>query len=102
MKARRTQPFFNDSFEIDLNHGGEHSIGKAKTVRPISTRKPIHLTLRSSHAVGKYSFRTRRNKEFITQLIETLKLKWGIKIYKYSINGNHLHFALRALSRPGF
>ena len=58
--------------------------------------------MRSSHAVGSYSFHTKKNREFITALIKSLSRKWGIRIYEFSINSNHLHFALRALTRNGF
>ncbi len=83
-------------------HGGEYSVGKRKKSRPLNTRKPIHLTLRSSYAVGKNSFRTKKNEAFISKLITSLSRMWGIRIYQYSIHGNHLHLSLKALTRQGF
>ncbi len=102
MAARTRQRLVDDSFKHSLVHGGEYSIGKRKKFRPFNTRKPIHLTLRSSYAVGSYSFRTKKNEAFISKLITSLSRKWGIRIYNHSINCNHLHFNLRAYTRRGF
>ena len=102
MAPRARQLLLDDSFKYSPVHGGEHSVGKRKKSRPLNTRKPIHLTLRSSYAVGKHSFRTKRNEAFISKLIKELSRKWGIRIYKHSINSNHLHFSLKALTRRGF
>ena len=102
MAASQKQLLLDDSFIFSPFHGGEYAMGKRKKARPISTKKPIHLTLRSSCAVGVYSFRTKRNREFITALVRSLSRKWGIRIYEFSINSNHLHFAVRALTRKGF
>ena len=100
--GRAKQLLLDDSFKVSVVHGGQYSVGKRKTARPISTRKPMHLTLRSSYAVGSYSFRTKENYAFIDKLIKTVSKKWGIRIYKNSINGNHLHFDLLATTRRGF
>ena len=102
MAVSQRQLLLDDSFIFSPLHGGEYAIGKRKEARPISTKKPIHLTLRSSYAVGVYSFRTKRNREFISALVRSLSRKWGIRIYEFSINSNHLHFALRTLTRKGF
>ena len=102
MAPRTRQLLLDDSFKYLPVHGGEHSVGKRKKSRPLNTRKPIHLTLRSSYAVGNYSFRTKKNEAFISKLITSLSRKWGIRIYKHSINSNHFHFSLRATTRRGF
>lgn len=101
MAASRRQLLLDDSFIFSPIHGGEYATGRRKIGRPISAKKPIHLTLRSSHAVGVLSFRTKKNREFISALIKSLSRKWGIRIYEFSINSNHLHFALRTLTRRG-
>ncbi len=102
MAAKTRQLLLDDSLKFSPLHGGEYSIGKRKKSRPINTRKPIHLTLRSSYTVGKNSFRTKKNEGFTSKLIKELSRKWGIRIYKHSINSNHLHFSLRAYTRRGF
>ena len=97
-----SQLSFGGDFKQALVHGGEYSKGKRKSLRPISTKKPMHVTLRSSEAVGKLSFRQTRNLSFIENLLPGVAKKWGIRLYRVSINGNHLHFALKAETCRGF
>lgn len=42
-------------------HGGELSVGVRKNARPIVTRRPMHLVMRSTLAVGPRSFLVARN-----------------------------------------
>jgi REP element-mobilizing transposase RayT len=81
----------------DLQYGGNHNLGKAKIIRPLSTRKPIHVTLRSSRAKGALSLR--RHKPKIERILELQSRRWGVRIYRSSINGNHIHLALRGQNR---
>ena len=81
-------------------HGGSLSIGRRKSERPLSTRKPIHLTLRSSRAKGAWSLR--RFKDGIRKLAEKVATRWGIKIYSLTVNGNHLHVVIRIGNRKCF
>ena len=62
----------------------------------------MHVTMRSSEARGKLSFRHARNLAFIRKLLPDTARKWGIQIYKLSINGNHFHFLIKANTRRGF
>ena len=101
MKAR-SQLLLSEDFEMSLVHGGEYSVGKRKKSRPVTTKRPMHITMRSSEARGKLSFRHARNLAFIRNLLPHVARKWGIKIYQLSINGNHLHFLLKASHRKGF
>ena len=70
--------------------GGETLIGKRKTTRPLSDRKPIHLILRSD-SVNVF---TPTNKS-LKRLIYNLAEKYSIKIYELALNHNHIHFVLR-------
>ena len=97
-----SQLSFGGEFKRRLVHGGEHSIGKRKVARPVSTRKAMHVTLRSSHAVGELSFRRSSNLQFIETLLPRVGKKWGVRIYRVSVNGNHIHLALKADQREGF
>jgi len=83
-------------------HGGAHAVGRRKSVRPFSSKRPIHLTMRSSWAQGHYSLRRAENQEFIRAAVTRLAAKWGVKVYKLSINSNHLHFVVRGKTRCGF
>jgi REP element-mobilizing transposase RayT len=83
-------------------HGGEYAKGKRKTARPFDTKKPVHLVLRASSAKGTLSLLSPRNQIPVKQIIHKFARRWGVTIYKYSNNGNHLHLALRAKNRWEF
>lgn len=78
-------------------HGGAHSIGKRKTTRPLSTKRPIHFTLRSEYAYGTRSLLKYK------MLIDKMQKKWGryfnIRIYRYAVCGNHVHFLIKGKNR---
>ena len=83
-----------------VEHGGTLSCGKRKGPRPFIRAKPLHLVLRSSHAKGTQSLHLHR--EFILQHLTALTRKWGITVYQFSNNSNHLHLLIRARDRGGF
>ena len=70
--------------------GGETLIGKRKTARPLSDKKPIHLVLRSD-SVKAF---TPRNKS-LKRLIYNLAEKYSIKIYELALNHTHIHFVIK-------
>ena len=92
----------SDELKLVTVHGGEYSVGKRKTARPFSSKKPIHMTMRSSWASGEYSLRRPEHQKFIRELVEELSEKWHVKVYELSINSNHLHFLIRGKTRLGF
>ncbi len=77
-------------------HGGDHARGLRKTKRPFHSKKPMHLVLRSSRAVGHFSMGSIGNKKWVKATIEKYAALCEVTIYKYSNNGNHLHLAIRA------
>ena len=70
--------------------GDETLIGKRKTARPLSDKKPIHLVLRSSSV----KVLTPTNKS-LKRLIYTLAEKYSIKIYELALNHNHIRFVIK-------
>lgn len=68
-------------------------IGKRKVKRPLSTKKPIHLILRSS----KHDLR--RNERQLTQRWNQLSGKFGIKTYRLVVASNHVHAIVRLHSQ---
>ncbi|MBX9769142.1 MAG: transposase [Bdellovibrionales bacterium] len=90
-------------FKKDLRfHGGRLLLGKRKSLRPLSTKDPIHLVLRSSWAWGRWSFLGPQNKPVISSMIKTLSQKYGVRIYRTAIQSNHLHLVLRIESRKTY
>lgn len=81
-------------------YGGTVSVGKRKERRPVVTKRPMHLVLKSSKAVGVTSLHGRSR--FIEALYKRLAKKHLIKVFEFSNNGNHLHFVIQAKTREGF
>lgn len=83
-------------------YGGLSSKGHRKLERPFSSRKWIHLVLKSDKANGPLSFLSTNHKIFIQRLIAEKSRKFGVTIGDYVNMGNHLHIKLRAGSRTQF
>jgi hypothetical protein len=50
-------------------HGGTLNKGKRKLERPLSTRKSIHLVLKSDKAKGRFSFLNPHNKLLVNRIL---------------------------------
>jgi len=85
----RTKPFGGDLLKK----------AKARTARPLSTRKAMHLVLRSSQATGEWGFRTPRNREIVSHTLNKASAKTGVKIYRVANSGNHLHLIVKLTNR---
>ena len=92
--------FFSDS--LLGQHGGDITKGKRKERRPIAINRSMHITLRSSHAKGAWSFLTGRNAKFIKSLLTSLSQQHQVTLYESANSGTHLHLLLRAKSRIDF
>lgn len=99
MKARQLK-LFNEGKKLNLEHGGELAIGKRKGPRPLLTKKPIHLVLRSHSATGPMSLLL--HSRFIRTLIASLCNRFAIVLYEFSINSTHVHLLIRIRDREGF
>jgi hypothetical protein len=92
-------------FKADLRvFGGQLLHGKRRKPRPLSTKEPIHLVMRSSWcgkngAMGTNSFLNPRNKGAIHNLIQGTAKAYGIRIYQVALMSNHLHFVIRISHR---
>lgn len=84
------------------HHGGMYSVGKRKTRRPISVKKPIHLVMRSDIARGAMSLRTVKNWQRTNEILVRYAKRFNVRIYEHSINSNHIHISLRVKHRLDF
>lgn len=103
MKSTRQpkQPFlpgFNRSTK-EAAYGGSHTKGKRKTRRPFDPKQALHVVLRSSRARGEFSMLRPRHCNHIRGLVDRLKARWGVSVYRYANVGNHLHLLIRAKTR---
>ena len=108
MRAKQGQLFQYQQMESThkrygrTQHGGMGSKNHRKLERPLSTKKWIHLVLKSDKAKGPLSFLKPTNQVFIRELLRQKALRFGIKIADYANVGNHLHLKIRISSRENF
>jgi putative transposase len=79
--------------------GGGLLKGNPKGKRPLSTKNPVHLVLKSKRAFGSQSMLDQRHVARIDQLVRRQAKFCGIKIYHFVNVGNHLHLVLRVCDR---
>ena len=79
-----------------LIHGGDLSKGKRKTERPLKMNKPIHIVLRAKRS----GLTTKERK--ITNLLKQYAKRFNIKLYRHSVNSNHIHLLLITPRRKNF
>lgn len=76
--------------------GGTLLKGNAKTKRPLDTKKPLHLVLRSEHPTS-----LRNPKVFgnVNLQVKITAEKYGFRIYEFANVGDHLHVLMRVTNR---
>ena len=67
--------------------------------RPLDTKNTMHLILRSSKAVGDWSFTKKRNKLKVESIIERFSRKYAVRIVLAGIVGNHIHLQIKLANR---
>ena len=67
----------------------------AKTGRPLDSKLPIHLTLRTHKSV----LRLYKTLLVVDNLVEKICKKHGVALYKYANVGNHLHMVIKIPQR---
>lgn len=85
-----------------LEHGSTLREGKRKIARPIDTKRAMHLVMRASRARGHWSMLREEHKSRIEHVIGRTSNRHGVRVYRFSNVGNHLHFLVRARTREGF
>jgi hypothetical protein len=94
-------------FQIPANqsikcHGGNRLKSNPKSARPVSIKRSMHLVLRSSLAKGKLTFLQRERSRQVERIIHSQGRRFGVKVYRLSNAGNHLHLIVLPGSRRGF
>ena len=77
--------------------GGSLIVGKRKTARPLSVKSPIHLILKST---GASCFVPGSRK--LESLIRAHAEKYGIKIYRMSLNWSHIHMVMKLPDKKAY
>jgi REP element-mobilizing transposase RayT len=86
--------------KISNKFGGSLLLGKRKSKRPLSIKKPIHLVLRTEEKRHKILFSPKD--KHLLKLIRDTADRYQIKIYNFSVNWNHFHFVIKVQSREAY
>jgi REP element-mobilizing transposase RayT len=83
-----------------LEHGGDIGVGKRKIARPVDTRRPLHIVLRSSRARRSWSMLRPEIAPHIRRAIASLARRYDVRVYRHANVGNHIHLLATVRSRP--
>lgn len=86
--------------KIALEFGGSRLKGKRKSQRPLSTKRPIHLVLKSGQANGKYALNPTDQR--LKDLVHKMARKFGVRLYSSAINWSHIHLVIRIYHRQDY
>jgi REP element-mobilizing transposase RayT len=81
-----------------------NTCGKRKTQRPLSTKSPIHLILRTNPVLGRqqvakaFSYHGKRNQ----RLLKHISKKFHVQIHQFIFNFTHLHLIISIPSRKSY
>jgi hypothetical protein len=80
--------------------GGSLTARNAREQRPVSSKRAMHLVLRSSLATGQHSLL--RYAQPIEALTRRLAAAKGVRVYRYANAGNHLHLIILPRDRIAY
>jgi REP element-mobilizing transposase RayT len=83
-----------------IEHGGDVRRHRRKLERPVSTRRPLHVTLHSSRAKGPWSLL--RHERTVRETLRACAQRSGVRIYDFANVGSHLHLLVRPRKRDAF
>jgi REP element-mobilizing transposase RayT len=99
--SRAIQASFDDPRVKKHQAFGGTLLKKAKNRhdRPVSSKHPMHLVLKSTQAKGRFGFGTSVNAKKIRSIVDDHCTRYGVKKIQYSNNFNHLHLMVKFPSR---
>jgi REP element-mobilizing transposase RayT len=80
---------------VNLCFGGTTLKGKRKVARPLDSKRPIHLILKATNP-----FLLLRNRQLIGNVLSYFNEKFGVKVYEYAIQADHIHLCAKIPNRP--
>jgi REP element-mobilizing transposase RayT len=81
--------------KYELEHGGNLNRGKRKEARPVCTKRPIHLVLKSERKIFD-------DRSIIIDTAVGFCHKFEIKVYDLAPNLDHLHMVIKVPSREEY
>ena len=102
MRSQRTL-FFEGFKKLGTKEfGGSLINGHPRVARPISTKRAMHIVMRSSMAKGSRSFLQPARAKRLSLLVKKLGKEKGVKVYRFANSGNHLHLLIQPSSRQAY
>lgn len=89
------------SFQFFRNYkksfGGSELVGRRKSRRPLSTKSPVHLILKS-----KTQKIFHPNNQSLRDLILRTAKKFNIQVHEYALNWSHIHLIIQLWDRQDY
>lgn len=79
--------------EFTSEFGGSLLKNKRKSARPLSTRLPIHMTMKCTGP------QLLKNADLIAAYIRVFAKRFQVKVYNSAIESNHIHLAIKCDSK---
>lgn len=73
-----------------------------RTRRPLSTKRSVHVVLRSSQAKGSLAFQHPKNRKRIEKLCSEYAQRFGIKLRHYGNGSDHLHLIIKIKRKAAY
>lgn len=97
-----TKSNFPNLSGVELEFGGRLRKGRRKIARPVDSRRPMHVVLRSSRAHGKWSMLRKLNRKAVEKVLKRGCERYDVKLLSKANVGNHIHLILKAKTRNDF
>lgn len=101
-KYLQIQQFLRRSFRPGSRHGGATALGRRKSRRPLSCRRPLQVVLSAARVPTRLGLSSKQNAAWARTIIGRQSRKFGVKVASYSLIDNELHLICRISSRVGF
>jgi REP element-mobilizing transposase RayT len=104
ISRHKQPPLDNSIFKETPKEFGGSLLKKShpKIARPLTTKKPMHVVMRSRIAKYEWSFLHYTKRKKIEDIILKQARTFDIKIYKLAICYNHLHMLIKLQNRESF
>jgi len=80
--------------KLTREFGGTLNKGRRKSARPLDTKRPLHLVLKSTSP-----FLLLRRRGEIEKEIHRMSQRFGLKVYRIAVQADHVHLSIRIPSR---
>lgn len=80
--------------DVRVEFGGSLNRGRRKVARPLAFKMPIHFVLKAQN-----HWLLLRQRHDINSILHDMSKRFGVKLYKVTVNADHVHLVVRLHSR---